>query len=416
MIGGTFRSFRASTTKCASITSPCKHSLNASISWRALHCHRLLSTRGVPILINRTNEPRRCRAAPLGDVRCQTTLTNTSLSDARSAAAATYKRPKTGILARVPSSWVPYAELSRLDKPAGAIYLFFPCLFSTLLAAPLSPVAAASPMTVLTTSALFLSGALIMRGAGCTVNDLWDRNLDPYVTRTRLRPIARGAVKPINALLWAGVQSLFGLGILLQFPTSCLWHGIPSLLLVGTYPLAKRVTNYPQVVLGLAFSWGAMMGFPALGLDILGDPNVLAAAACLYTSCISWTVLYDMIYACMDMKDDKIAGIKSIALRHQNEAKTVLSSLGVLQICLLTSAGYCTGSGPIFYIVSCLGGCATLTNMIWRVRLGNVESCWWWFRQGCWITGSVIAGGLGLDWWIGKHEAARETHNPKVRA
>ena len=155
-----------------------------------------------------------------------------------------------------------------------------------------------SPMTVLGTSLLFFTGALIMRGAGCTINDLWDRKLDPHVTRTRLRPIARGAVTPRKAVIFTCLQLLTGLGILIQFPTSCLYYGIPSLLLVTTYPLAKRVTHYPQFVLGLTFSWGAIMGFPALGLDLLADPKLAKAAALLYSSCVSWTILYDMIYAC----------------------------------------------------------------------------------------------------------------------
>ncbi|KAJ2986813.1 hypothetical protein NUW58_g4854 [Xylaria curta] len=242
-----------------------------------------------------------------------------------------YSPPATGFLSRLPSSWVPYGELMRLDKPAGTIYLFFPCLFSTLLAAPLAT-PMASPLSVFGTAALFFSGALIMRGAGCSINDLWDRNLDPQVTRTRLRPIARGALTPFRALAFTGAQLLAGLGILLQFPPTCLYYGIPSLALVATYPLAKRVTYYPQFVLGLTFSWGAMMGFPALGVDLLATDAgaIRAAAALLYTSNVAWTVLYDMIYAHMDIRDDAKAGIKSIALKHDAETKKVLTGLAVV--------------------------------------------------------------------------------------
>ena len=238
-----------------------------------------------------------------------------------------------------------------------------------------------------------------MRGAGCTVNDLWDRDFDPHVARTRLRPLARGAITPLSGLAWAGTQCLLGLGVLVQFPSECLLWGIPSLLLVGTYPLAKRVTHYPQVVLGLAFSWGALMGFPAMGVELLGSFSAAAAAACLYASCVSWTVLYDMIYAHMDIKDDKTAGIKSIALRHEKETKPVLSGLAVLQIGLLAAGGAFAGVGPAFYAGSCVGGSLTLATMIRRVDLKRVESCWWWFRNGCWITGGGIVLGLGADWW-----------------
>lgn len=311
----------------------------------------------------------------------------------------TYEAPKTGILSIIPSSWVPYAELTRIDKPAGTYYLFFPCLFSTLLAAPMT-MPMASPATVLGTSLLFASGALIMRGAGCSINDLWDRNLDPKVTRKRLRPIARGAITPFKGLVFTGFQLLAGLGVLVQFPFQCLFYGIPSLLFVGSYPLAKRVTHYPQFVLGLTFSWGAIMGFPALNIDLLSNTSALVAASCLYTSNVAWTVLYDMIYAHMDIKDDAKAGIKSIALRHDADTKKVLTGLAAVQISLLAGAGYAAGAGPIFFLGSCGGALATLGYMIKRVNLKSVKDCWWWFVNGCWITGGVVSAGLAADYVV----------------
>lgn len=318
-----------------------------------------------------------------------------------------YSPPATGLLSLLPASWVPYAELIRLDKPTGTYYLYFPCLFSTLLAAPLvSPMA--SPLSVVGTSLLFFSGALIMRGAGCTINDLWDRNLDPHVTRTRLRPIARGAITPFNALVFTGAQLFTGLGILLQFPYQCLFYGIPSLLLVATYPLAKRVTHYPQFVLGLTFSWGAIMGFPALGIDLLQNSTALTAAGFLYASNIAWTVLYDMIYAHMDIKDDAKAGIKSIALRHDAQTKQILSGLAVTQIGLLAAAGVAAGAGPVFFVGSCGGAAITLAIMIKRVNLKSVKDCWWWFVNGCWLTGGVISAGLGADYLL-KYLQAEES-------
>ncbi|KAL9030532.1 MAG: hypothetical protein Q9196_001353 [Gyalolechia fulgens] len=302
-----------------------------------------------------------------------------------------YQPPTTGLISYLPSSWMPYAELARLDKPAGTYYLFFPCLFSTLLAASYTHVL---PLAVLETSALFFTGALIMRGAGCTINDLWDKNLDPHVARTRLRPIARRALTPFQGLTFTGFQLLAGLGLLLQFPTQCLYYGIPSLLLVATYPLAKRVTHYPQFVLGLAFSWGAFMGFPALGIDLLSDPTASKAVAALYASCISWTVLYDMIYAHMDIKDDARAGIKSIALRHEKDTKAVLSALAVVQTGLLATAGIIAGASPVFFVGSCGSAAATLGLMIWKVKLKEVSNCWWWFKYGAWFTGGGISLGL----------------------
>ena len=324
---------------------------------------------------------------------------NNELGVDRRATKAEYAPPQRGLLAYLPRSWVPYAELVRLDKPTGAYYLFFPCLFSTLLAAPLG-VPMAAPVQVATTAALFFTGALVMRGAGCTINDLWDRNLDPHVERTRLRPIARKAITPQRAVIFTGVQLLTGLAILLQFPMQCLYYGVPSLLLVATYPLAKRVTNYPQFVLGLTFSWGAMMGFPALGVDLSTDQPALIAASALYASCVAWTVNYDMIYAHMDIKDDVVAGIKSIALRHEHNTKAVLSGLSVVQIGLLAVAGYAAGAGPIFFLGSCGGAAVTLATIIWRVRLKDVQNCWWWFKNGCWWTGGAISLGLLGDYLL----------------
>lgn len=233
-----------------------------------------------------------------------------------------------------------------------------------------------------------------MRGAGCTINDLWDRNFDPHVKRTRLRPIARGAITPFKALTFAGFECLAGLAVLVQFPPSCLYYGIPSLLLVTTYPFAKRVTHYPQFVLGLTFSWGAIMGFPAVGIDLLTDASSLKAVAALYASCVSWTVLYDMIYAHMDIEDDAKVGIKSIALRHETETKAVLSGLAIMQVGLLGIAGAAVGASTIFFVTSCGSAATTLSLMIWKVKLKEAGSCWWWFKNGAWFTGGGITSGL----------------------
>ena len=318
------------------------------------------------------------------------------VQSSRSFSAPIYNAPQNGILSLLPPSWVPYAELIRLDKPAGTAYLFFPCLFSTLLAAIHNPEVSLS--AIAGTSTLFVAGAFIMRGAGCTINDLWDRNLDPLVKRTALRPLARRAITPQAAIVFTGIQLLGGLALLLQFPFSCLFYGIPSLALVATYPLAKRITHYPQVVLGLTFSWGAIMGFPALGISLASDVIATKAAALLYASCVSWTVLYDMIYAHMDVRDDKGAGIKSIALRHEADTKTVLSGLGILQVGLLAAAGSMLGAGPAFFLLGCGSAAVTLGTMIWKVNLKSVPNCWWWFRWGVWFTGGGISSGMLIEY------------------
>jgi 4-hydroxybenzoate polyprenyltransferase len=321
----------------------------------------------------------------------------TTVTDVPSKILPAYTPPTSGVLSYLPRQVVPYAELMRIDKPTGSYYLFFPCLFSTFLAATMAtPVAA--PSAVIGTAALFFTGALVMRGAGCTINDLWDRNLDPHVERTRLRPIARRAITPQQAIVFLGGQLFTGLAVLLSLPFECFWYATPSLLLVATYPLAKRVTYYPQFVLGLTFSWGAMMGFPALGVDLLSNQSALVAASCLYASNVAWTVLYDMIYAHMDIKDDVKAGIKSIALKHEKETKMVLSGLAVVQLGLLAATGVAAGLGPIFFVGSCGGAALTLGTMIRQVKLKEVKNCWWWFVNGAWFTGGAISLGLAGEY------------------
>lgn len=314
-----------------------------------------------------------------------------------------YRPPTTGFLSYLPSSWVPYAELVRLDKPTGTIYLLLPCIWSTLLASSLT---LASPLSVLGTCALFTSGAVIMRGAGCTINDLWDRRIDPLVTRTKFRPLARGAISTPKAVVFTGAQLLAGLGVLVNFPMEVIVSAIPSLLVVAAYPGMKRITHYPQVVLGAAFSWGAMLGFPAMGMSLL-DPTTALTAGCLYASNVAWTVLYDTVYAQQDLKDDLKAGVKSTAVRwgQGDSAKGFLSALAVTQLSLLTAAGVVSGMGPCFYVGSVGGAALGLGWMIRRVKFGDVENCWAWFRWCAWAVGGVaIGGGLLGEYAVRKWE------------
>ena len=140
------------------------------------------------------------------------------------------------------------------------------------------------------------------------------------------------------------------------------------------------------------------MGFPALGIDLLSNPSSLAAAAALYSSCVAWTLSYDMIYAYMDIKDDPKAGIKSIAQAHEHNSKAALTLFSAMQVGLLATAGYFAGAGPIFFIGSCGGAALTLANMIRRVNLEDVKDCWWWFKNGAWLTGGAISFGLLGDY------------------
>ena len=265
------------------------------------------------------------------------------------------------------------------------------------LTTPVAPIS-----SVLYTSFLFTTGALIMRGVGCTINDLWDRNIDGKVARTQFRPLARRAVTPRNALLFGGIQGLAGLALLVQFPVEVIYAALPSMLVVAIYPTMKRFTSYPQVVLGTAFSWGALLGFPAIGLS-LTDPVVGATAACLYASNVAWTVLYDTIYAHQDIKDDKKAGVKSAAIANEGRTRVFLSVLGVAQISLLAGAGVISGMGPAFFAGSCGGTALALGWMIKRANFKKADDCWWWFKWCAWTVGGVaVGGGLVAEYSVRK--------------
>ena len=314
----------------------------------------------------------------------------------------TYHPPTTGLLSYLPPSLVPYAELIRLDKPAGTLYRYFPCLFSTFLAAPLlSPIP--SPTSMLGVNALFLLGCMIFRGAACTWNDTMDRDLDRRVTRTRLRPLARGALTAAQGHVFTAAQVALGTGILLTaFPTACIPYALPSVAVITAYPLMKRITNYPQLVLGFCWAYGAVMGYPALGIDIFAPGNETAfwAAGCLYASGVCWTMVYDYIYAHQDVKDDIKVGIKSIAVRHEKNTKTLLSVFAAGQVGLLGATGVILGAGPVFYGGAVGGTAAVLTTMIRRVDLKVPRDCWWWFTWGALFTGGAIGSGCIGDYLV----------------
>lgn len=158
------------------------------------------------------------------------------------------------------------------------------------------------------------------------------------------------------------------------------------------------------------------MGFPALGVGLLVDAAALKATAALYASCVSWTVLYDMIYAHMDIKDDAKVGIKSIALRHEKETKAVLSGLAVVQIGLLAAAGAAVGASPVFFIGSCGSAAVTLGLIIWKVRLKESSNCWWWFRNGALFTGGGIASGMFAEYLLSPRPQGRELEKKTITA
>ena len=212
---------------------------------------------------------------------------------------------------RAPSALRTYLRLSRFDRPIGAWLLLMPCWWSAALAA----VHAGAALPNIWHLALFYVGAFVMRGAGCTWNDIVDRDIDPLVERTRSRPLASGQVSLKQALAYVVAQSLVGFLVLIQFNAFAVWVGIASLAIVALYPFMKRITYWPQIFLGLAFSWGALMGWAGAFGRL--DPT----AFLLYAGSIAWVIGYDTIYAHQDREDDALVGVKSTALLFQERTK-----------------------------------------------------------------------------------------------
>lgn len=243
----------------------------------------------------------------------------------------------TGWVARLPPGARPYALLARLDRPIGSWLLFLPGLWSIL--------AARLPWDgTLRLVALFGVGSLVMRGAGCVVNDMWDRDLDRLVTRTAGRPLASGALRMRQAgAFLAGLLAL-GLAILLQLKGLAQMLGVASLGLVALYPLAKRVTWWPQAVLGLTFGWGAPMGYAAA----TGRTDAVGMA--LYAAAFCWILGYDTIYAHQDREDDALIGVRSTARLFAGHTRAFLATCYVATVALLGVAGALAGLGPWFYV------------------------------------------------------------------
>jgi 4-hydroxybenzoate polyprenyltransferase len=235
-----------------------------------------------------------------------------------------------GWVARLPEAWRPYALLMRLDRPIGSWLLVLPGFWAFAMAAP-------SWGRGLWLAALFGLGAVLMRGAGCVVNDLWDRDLDRQVERTAGRPLASGTVRPRQALAFLAVLLAVSFLILIHLPWAAILLGVLSLLPIALYPLAKRVTDWPQAVLGLVFSWAAPTGYAAAtgGLD--------AAAIALWAAGFFWILGYDTIYAHQDREDDALVGIRSTARRFGENTQPFLAACYIVAIALLVLAGLLAG-------------------------------------------------------------------------
>lgn len=258
-----------------------------------------------------------------------------------------------------PESFRPYMRLARLDRPIGTWLLLWPCWWSLALAA----FSQGGQFPSLLLIALFGIGAVAMRGAGCTYNDLVDRDLDGQVERTRSRPIPSGQVTPFQAKIFMFGLCFIGLMVLLQFNWFAVGLGAASLAIVAVYPFMKRITYWPQIVLGLAFNWGALLGWAA----VTGELH--PAAIVLYAAGISWTLAYDTIYAHQDKEDDILVGIKSTALKFGPSTPKWLAGFFAVALVGIAVSGLLAGAGLVFLLGLCIAG----GHAVWQLKRLNID-------------------------------------------
>lgn len=295
----------------------------------------------------------------------------------------------------LPSGWWPFAQLARWDRPIGWQLLLWPCWWSAALAAS-AFAKAGEPWTTTLPSiwhlALFLIGAVAMRGAGCTYNDLVDEGIDASVERTRSRPLPSGQVSRRQAWYFLAFQAFVGLVVLLQFNWFTVALGCASLLVVAIYPFMKRITNWPQLVLGLAFSWGALMGWSALVGDI-GLPAVL-----LYIGCVLWTIGYDTIYAHQDKEDDAIVGVRSTARLFGSKTKPWLYGLYGCALGFFAGA-FATAEVPMPALAGLLAAAAHMLRQIRTLDIDDPDQCMRLFRSNNTVGWLIFLGLIGGGLW-----------------
>ena len=284
-----------------------------------------------------------------------------------------------------PAALVPYLRLARADRPIGFFLLALPCFWSVSLAARSIGEAYPDPWLVV----LFALGALVMRGAGCTYNDLIDRDLDAQVARTRGRPLPSGQVTPRAAFIFMVVLCLIGLAVLLSFNSTTIWLGLGVVPIVALYPFVKRFSHWPQAVLGLAFNWGALLGWPAV-LGRLDWPPIV-----LYAGALAWTIGYDTIYAHQDREDDDLIGVKSTALKFGRATKAWLAVLYAIAWLAISAAGVMAHAGTAFLLVMI----AVAAQLVWQIAtldIDDPENCLERFRSNR-DFGAIVLAAILID-------------------
>ncbi|WP_427149596.1 4-hydroxybenzoate octaprenyltransferase [Rhizobium leguminosarum] len=299
--------------------------------------------------------------------------------------------PSDNWVYRILPPWLwPYAQLARWDRPIGWQLLMWPCFWSATLAAN-AAIGEGIYSGSLLVSHLFLYfiGAVAMRGAGCTYNDLVDHEIDMEVARTRSRPLPSGRVTRRRAKIFIGLQALVGLFVLLQFNWLNVLLGVLSLGIVAFYPFAKRFTDWPQFYLGLAFSWGALMGWAG----IFG--GLTFAAILLYAASVAWTIGYDTIYAHQDKEDDELIGVRSTARLFGDRTRQWLIGLYGLTLVLMFIAFALAGANLIAFL-GLLGAAGMFAWQIVRLDIDDADQCLALFKSNNRV-GLIIFFGLFIS-------------------
>lgn len=281
--------------------------------------------------------------------------------------------------------FINYVSLTRINRPIGIGLLFLPCLFGILLAEKKSQPDLTQTLWLIL---LFGAGSIIMRSAGCVINDIFDQKFDAQVARTKNRPLASKAISQSQALILLSLLLLLGLLILLQFNLSTIISGFLALALASIYPLMKRITYYPQIFLGLAFNFGILM----TSLAITGC--VTLACIILYCAAIIWTLIYDTIYAYQDIEDDLKIGVKSSAIKFANNPKKILLILTAAMFLLLFCVGFFASLNLRFFIVSGFAG-ILLAQRVVSCDFTKPQNCLKIFKENFWI-GTLISFGIFL--------------------
>ena len=303
----------------------------------------------------------------------------------------TYSPPTKGFLSYLPSQWVPYAELIRIHKPAGILYIYFPYIFGSLFAASIR-YSMPSLRALTTANLLLFAVAFIVRSIGCSWNDIVDRELGCHVARCRIRPIARGALTPKQGYIFTAFQYLLLFCIVKLISPQTLIHLVPVIVTGTFYPYAKRITNYAQLVLGVSLSMGILAGCSFMGVEPLSMGLYSKSSMALLAfgvSYVIWTVTYDTIYAFQDIRDDERAGIKAMTIRHEAHMKPLLFTLSVIQVALLVMTGVFIDATLVFF-VGVANTAILLLRMVWNVDLSDPKSCWWWFKYGSLLVGGSL--------------------------